>query len=201
MTNNETHTAETETIESQTESSVDTIFREADEKMQASWEKGMRVKQKRKRKRLTFLQKLVLSLIVTAILLVAGLIAGGHYLKGYINQQYALIKEQVIAGFSEARETAMNIKDDELTPEGIFQKELLLLLTEDELENIINNLEIKSIQDFDKWMKPGELEESLIPEEKKEQYWQIVEKYEQAMAKSDGQSPTSTEKEKGNESS
>ena len=200
MTNDKTHTAETEAIESQTESSVDAIFREADEKMQASWEKGMRIKQKRKRKRLTFLQKLVLSLIATAILLVAGLIAGGYYLKGYINQQYALIKEQVIAGFSEARETAMNIKDDELTPEGIFQKELLLLLTEDELENIINNLEIKSIQDFDKWMKPGELEESLIPEEKKEQYWQIVEKYEQAIAKSDGQSPTYTEKEKENES-
>lgn len=201
MTNDKTHTAETEAIESQTESSVDAIFREADEKMQASWEKGMRVKQKRKRKRLTFLQKLVLSLITTAILLVAGLIVGGYCLKGYINQQYALIKEQVIAGFSEARETAINIKDDELTPEGIFQKELLLLLTEDELENIINNLEIKSIQDFDKWMKPGELEESLIPEGKKEQYWQIVEKYEQAMANSDSQSPTNTEKKEENESS
>jgi small basic protein len=157
--------------------SVDEIFANADSIME-NMQQETYVKANKKKRKIGFVKKTIISLIIVAVILVVLLIVIG--VKS-LSAAIPSMKEAIFEQFSTTRESLLKINDDNLTVDEYYQKQVFLLISPEDAENTINNLSVWEL--FSSMMSgTGTIDIDLIPEDKKEEYEQIIKEYEKAKA-------------------
>jgi hypothetical protein len=89
-------------------------------------------------------------------------------------------KDIISIQFENSREELMSMDDSELTVDEYYQKQLLLLLTPETIQEGIDNVPVTEI--IAAVLKGKNIDLDLVPEDKKEEYERIMEEYEKAKA-------------------
>lgn len=165
--------------------SIDDIFAAADQEManqiNAS-KKHFRVKKKR--------QHPIRNAIITVLLGIVVFVVGIAILGAQIaKREYPQMKENFLIQVGTIQEQLRSTDDEELTVDEYYQKQLLLLLTKEDLENAINSLE--DMADISQILALSESANlTLIPEEKIDEYNRIQAEYQAAISHNDNDDKT-----------
>ena len=154
---------------------IDAIFESADTKMSEQNKPFVTKTKKRKPMRLL---RIIITFFVVLILIIFATYKIFSY---YMETAFPEIKESFLSSVEIQLEGLKEIDDSTLTVEQYYQKELLLLITVEDLENVIN--EFSDITKFKNILEDnkGELDSfDLIPEDKVDRYNEIIEEYERA---------------------
>lgn len=154
---------------------IDAIFESADEKMLAqSTPFAAKSKRKRKRRILKFALGffVILALIIFAV---------SKIFSYYMEIVFPEIKDSILENVELQMEALNEIDDNTLTVEQYYQKQLLLLLTADDLEKALNNIsEIDGLKGLLEFID-GEIgAENIISDDKIDEYNKILSEYEKA---------------------
>ena len=155
---------------------IDAIFELADQKMlqdqQSVKSNGLKEKTKK-----AFLKTFIVFSLITSVIFIGLVILAYREATVFLPQ----LKSNFLSQYTDIQNELINIDDSSLTVDELYQKKFLLLLSPEDLEEILSlkgNFKeiIADIQD------DGEISTSIIPEEKLEEYEQLVKEYEDVLA-------------------
>jgi hypothetical protein len=153
---------------------IDDIFLSADKAMEEKQNEAVMQFRKKHRKH-PILRSLIILLIIVGMV-VGIIISVGVYSTKTI---FPEIKQSFISEWALQQEELLKMDDSTLTIEEYYQKQIFLLITPEELEYIIDSVvDIKNLEN----LLDKDMDQSLIPPEKIEEYHRLLAEYEQAMA-------------------
>lgn len=157
--------------------SVDSIFANADRLIDEHKQKMKTYTKKKTHKRHPIL-KTILQIIFWIAVVVGAII---WLMIESFKTAYPQIKDSILNEIDEIQAELSQVDDSELSIDEYYQKQMLLLITSDDVDAMLSDFEdieqiIAIIQNN------GEINVELLPEDKREKYQQLVEEYEKAKA-------------------
>lgn len=172
-------------IKSESLCGVDGIFAQADLTI-AEQNKTRNIQPTQKKKKKHRLLKTILSIILVFVITCG--ITVYCVVKG-IEKTYPAMRETFLSQIYEMYDELENVDDSTLTTKQYYQKQILMLLSPEDIENAII-----SFEDFETLLQiaagEGDMEVDLLPDEKKEEYYRILEEYQQAMRREEEENAT-----------
>jgi hypothetical protein len=119
--------------------SVDVIFREADFIMDRQ-SGGKRLRLLSERRRWNPFSRMFTSFLIILAGVVLVLCSLGNY---FINEMYPQMINNVVTQFHDARNHLVSINDEDLTLEEYYQKQVLLLVTDEDVVNAFDDVTLE----------------------------------------------------------
>jgi hypothetical protein len=159
-----------------TEDSVDSIFREADLVMDKQ-SGGRRLRACSEKRRCNPFSGGLTSFLIILAGVIFVLCSLGNY---FINEMYPSMVDSVVTQFHDAREHLVSIDDEDLTLEEYYQKQILLLVTDEDVVNAFDDA--LTLETFVAILIGGEdVVLDLVPADKIDEYNEIIEEYRQVV--------------------
>jgi hypothetical protein len=170
------------------EPSVDDIFAAADKKIDQQ-NRSMLATTKTKNKRRHAILRFVLSSVIILIIIIGAIVGIVSY---KLKQAYPSMKSNLLSQIESIQTELRETDDSTLTVDQYYQKRLLLLFSVDEIDAAINNL--WDMNNFINVLEnPDVDDDSFIPQNKLQEYEQLVEEYHKAkQAEAESQVVTNT---------
>lgn len=154
---------------------IDDIFESADIAMQ---KKTSKIKINKKKKKRPFLFGILKFLLITAVVIGLLVFIGIKYTQ----MMYPEIKQAFITEYIYIQEELRELDDATLSEEEYYQKQILLLVTPEELDSAIDSVfDINQLKNI--FNEGGTFDTSLIPQEKIDRYYELVDAYNNATSK------------------
>ena len=153
---------------------VDSIFEEADKLMFEKQQSLVGVVKDKKKRKHGFL-KMLLGILLIAIVTIVTI---SYLFIQEAKEKYPSMKENFLSQINIAYNELLSIDDDELTDEQRYQKQLLMLMTPEEIEIAINDLEDVEVL-LNIIFGNIDLTMEILPEGKREEYEQLVQEYKE----------------------
>jgi hypothetical protein len=167
---------------------IDAIFSQADNEMMQK-KKSLEVNTQKKKHRKHPILRTVFSFIAIALIVACFL---GWLTVKQIKEAYPQIKADLLTKVEEKQEELRAIDDNTLTKKDYYQKQILLLFTVEDLENTINDIE--DIRNFSKlFHSDGKIDISLVPEDKVDEYYRLMDEYKKAVQESESSAESTTQ--------
>ena len=155
---------------------VDDIFAAADLEMN-NQNKASVIQFKEKKKSKHPILRFFLPYIVVVVVVIVALI---YVAISSFNSMYVGIQQGLLSQVADIREQLLELDDDSLTIDQYYQKQIMLLLSEEDLKNAFDD--IGSVEVLSQLLKSdGTIDINFIPEDKIEKYNQLIEEYQQAL--------------------
>lgn len=169
--------------------SVDAIFADADRQMADQNKQAVMLPKNEKKKKRHPILKFIIS---TLIMLIVAFGALGYLMTRAVKESLPQIKEDLMTQIVEVQDQIKSLDDDELTIDEYYQKQIILLLSPEDIQSAIDD--IGNVKDLAKLFgSDGEIDVSVIPEEKIEEYNKLIEEYQKAIEENETEYKTSTE--------
>ena len=160
------------------EESVDDVFAAADIEMENKSAELLKIKNKKEKKRRPFVRLLLSSTIIFLGLLIVFVVIVMREMKIIFPEMKASLVQQ----FAYMQENVYELDDKLLSESEYYQKQILLLMTPEEVEESIDNI-IDMSKFADLLNADGQADISIIPEDKVEEYKELIRLYEEAVEK------------------